>query len=137
MTGFYLIDKSAYTRRRQPAVEAAISTLIVSNQAATCEIIALELLYSARNLSDYERISRDLHALRWLTTTTTVLTAALELQHSLAQRGQHRLPIPDLIIAATAAEHNAVLLHYDRDFELIAAITGQAQEWVVPAGSID
>ncbi|MGI8646987.1 MAG: hypothetical protein DLM55_08480 [Acidimicrobiales bacterium] len=74
---------------------------------------------------------------RNLGSNRSVLTAALELQHSLAQRGQHRLPIPDLIIAATAAEHNAVLLHYDRDFELIAATTGQAQEWVVPAGSID
>ena len=28
-------------------------------------------------------------------------------------------------------------LHYDRHFEAIARVTGQATEWIVPADSLD
>jgi predicted nucleic acid-binding protein len=50
-------------------------------------------------------------------------------------RPGHRLPIPDLMLAAIAQASSAVVLHYDSDYERIAALTGQAQEWVVPRGS--
>ena len=43
----------------------------------------------------------------------------------------------DLITAAVAEYHGAVVLHYDADFEHIAEVTGQPQTWVVPRGSID
>lgn len=29
------------------------------------------------------------------------------------------------------------VLHYDRDFEHVAKVTGQPHEWIVPAGSVD
>ena len=45
--------------------------------------------------------------------------------------------MPDLLIAAAAEQAGLALLHYDNDFELIAKVTGQICEWVVPAGSID
>jgi predicted nucleic acid-binding protein len=60
----------------------------------------------------------------------------IELQHALARRGQHRVPIPDLIISAAALLANLVVLHYDADFERIAAVGGAAHEWVVPQGSL-
>ena len=44
--------------------------------------------------------------------------------------------IPDLIIAAAAEEAGIILLHYDADFDRIAAVTGQPMEWVVPRGSV-
>lgn len=53
----------------------------------------------------------------------------------LASRGQHRLPIMDLLIAATAEVHGATVLHHDRDFDRIADVTGQVTRWIVPAGS--
>jgi len=28
-------------------------------------------------------------------------------------------------------------LHYDADFDLIAGVTGQPTEWIVPRGSVD
>ena len=47
----------------------------------------------------------------------------------LADRGQHRTPsIPDLIIAATAELAGLTVLHLDKDFDLIAEITGQPME---------
>ena len=51
---------------------------------------------------------------------------AVEVLRSLAERGQHRAPsIPDLLIAAAAETARLTVLHVDKDFELIAGITGQ------------
>jgi predicted nucleic acid-binding protein len=61
--------------------------------------------------------------------------SALTLQRRLAERGQHRRPIPDLLIAATALVHGAALLHYDMDFDLIADVTGQETRWIIPRGT--
>jgi hypothetical protein len=58
-------------------------------------------------------------------------------QRELVRRGQHRgSGVPDLLIAATAEVHGAVVVHYDRDFDTIAAMTGQPVEWIVSAGSV-
>jgi predicted nucleic acid-binding protein len=55
---------------------------------------------------------------------------------ALATRSQHRkFPLPDLTIAATAEQHGATVLHYDADFDRIAAVTGQPAEWVADRGS--
>jgi predicted nucleic acid-binding protein len=46
--------------------------------------------------------------------------------------GQHRAPsVPDLIIAATAELAGLIVLHCDKDFDLIASVTGQAAEWLI------
>lgn len=47
------------------------------------------------------------------------------------------VPMPDLLIAATAERHDVTVLHYDADFDLIAEVTGQLTRWVVPRGSAD
>jgi predicted nucleic acid-binding protein len=55
----------------------------------------------------------------------------------LARRSQHRAAgVVDLLTAAIAEHHAAVMLHYDSDFEHIAAVTGQEQRWVVPRGTV-
>lgn len=55
----------------------------------------------------------------------------------LARRGQHRgASLPDLLIAAVAERAGLVVLHYDADYDLIARVTGQRMEWVVPRGSL-
>lgn len=61
--------------------------------------------------------------------TPTIEDRAVEIQASLAQRGQHRVPsIPDLLIAATAELAELTVLHLDKDFDLIADLTGQPVE---------
>ena len=61
--------------------------------------------------------------------TPAIEDRAVEILALLADRGQHRAPsIPDLIIAATAELAGLTILHLDKDFEVIAAITGQALE---------
>lgn len=56
----------------------------------------------------------------------------------MAARGQHRAAgVIDLLTAAVAEHHHAVILHYDADFEHIAATTGQPHAWIAPRGSLD
>lgn len=63
--------------------------------------------------------------------TPAIEDRALEVQQLLADRGQHRAPaIPDLLIAATAELSGLTVVHLDKDFELIATITGQPTERV-------
>lgn len=65
------------------------------------------------------------------------LNRAVEVQDELANRSQHRgIKIADLLIAAAAEAAGLVVLHYDHDFDVIATITGQPVQWVVPAGSV-
>ena len=69
--------------------------------------------------------------------TSAVLDRAVEVQDALASQSQHRgAKIADLIIAAAAEAAALVVLHYDRDFDLIATVTGQSVEWIVEAGRV-
>ncbi len=131
----FLADKSALARFPVPAVEARLGPLLEDGAIATCTIVDLEVLYSSRSLADYETILEERRALDTAPITEDVVRTAVELQHELARRGQHRVPIPDLLISAAALRANLVVLHYDRDFERIADAGGAAQEWVVPPGS--
>jgi predicted nucleic acid-binding protein len=66
------------------------------------------------------------------------LDRAQSVHETLAERGQHRgAAIADLIIAAAAELAGLTVLHYDADFDLIATVTRQPVQWVVPAGSVD
>lgn len=133
----YLIDKSALARMSHPQVQARLVPILEAGEAATCAVIDLEVLYSTRNASDHARTRRRRSlAYRQVELTEAMFQRAIEVQGLLALRGQHRVPIPDLIIAAAAEHAGMVLLHYDSDFDRIATITGQEMEWVVPRGSV-
>ena len=132
----YLADKSALARMTDAAVAERLAPLILGGQVATCAVIDLEVLYSARSLGDYEEILVERGALPTLPLTETVASRALDVQHLLARRGQHRVPVPDLLIAATAEVNGVAVIHYDADYDRIARVTGQPAEWVVPRGSI-
>lgn len=134
--GRYLADKSAFEQQRHSEAAAGLLSALAADGALfMTEIVALELLYSARTSDDYDVRREDLLNLPWLHLTQAVAARALAIQHELAGRGQHRRPIPDLLVAATALEHDAVVLHYDRDFDLIAEATGLSARWIIPAGT--
>ena len=97
----------------------------------------LEVLYSTRNHSEHTRVRarRALAYRRRIDLTEAVFQRAIAVQGLLARRGQHRLPIQDLIVAAAAEIAGATLLHYESDFDTIALATGQDVEWVAPRGS--
>lgn len=133
----YLIDKSALARMPHPRVQARLVPILEAGEAATCAMIDLEVLYSTPNAREYAR-TRERRALayRYVELTEAMFQRAIDVQGLLAERGQHRVPLPDLIVAAVAEQAGMVLLHYDRDFDRIAAVTGQAVEWVVPRGTV-
>lgn len=134
--GKYLADKSAFEQQRHSdAADGLLKALAADGALHMTEIVALELLYSARNTDDYEARWDGLSTLPWLRLTEAVSARALGIQRRLAAVGQHRRPIPDLLIAATALEHDATVLHYDGDFDLIAEVTELSARWIIPAGS--
>lgn len=136
LTARYLADKSALARFPIPAVEARLRPLLEDGFLATCAIVDLEVLYSTRNLADYEQVLEERSSLDVAPITSEVMATAVDLQHALARRGQHRVPIPYLITSAAARVADLIVLHFDSGFERIAAVGGAAHEWVVPRGSI-
>ena len=133
----YLIDKSALARISRPAVAGAVDSLFDRGLLATCGMIDLEVLYSAKSPTDYERLRTDQAVLQQLTIDQAMFDRALDVQRQLAGTSRHRAAsIPDLLIAACAEARGATVLHYDADYDLIAEITGQRTQWVVPLGSV-
>ena len=133
----YLIDKSALARMQHPRVQSRLGPVIEAGEAATCAIVELEVLYSTRSQSEHARARvRRERAYQHVPLTEGIFQRAIEVQGLLAGRGRHRLPIPDLIIAAAAEEAGMTVLHYDADFDTIAAVTHQRTEWVAPRGSL-
>jgi predicted nucleic acid-binding protein len=133
----YLVDKSALARMPLEPVRRRLAPIIEAGEAATCAVIDLEVLFSARNGEEHEKI-RQRRALAYLSVpfTEEILQRAIAIQGELARTGRHRVPIPDLLIAASGEASGLTVLHYDSDFDLIASVTGQPVEWVVPRGSV-
>lgn len=135
----YVVDTSALARVGHAPVRDVIAGLIVDHAAATCVTVDLEAGYSGRDEADVRAIAarRRSHYVL-LPINETIAERAREVQIRMAARGRHRAAgVVDLLTAAVAEYHGAVVLHYDADFEHIAAVTGQQQRWVVPRGSVD
>lgn len=133
----YLIDKSALARMRVPTVGERLGPIIEAGEGATCSIVDLEVLFSAKNAAELERIrTRRRLAYAQVPLSQGVFDRALEVQQMLAEVNGHRIPIPDLVIAAAAESAGLTVLHYDADFDQISTVTGQPTEWVVPRGSL-
>ena len=133
----YLIDKSALARMQHAQVQERVGPIIEAGEAATCSIIDLEVLYSTRNREEHTRTrARRGRAYRRVALTEAIFQRAVDVQCMLAAHGQHRLPIPDLIIAAAAESAGMTVLHYDADFDTIGTVTGQRMEWVARRGSL-
>jgi predicted nucleic acid-binding protein len=127
----WLIDKSALARI---GVSSDAETWLARVQRGLVRITSATLLevgFSARSGSDWhELIERPPVSLMPLESMTPhVERRALTVQGLLADRGVHRAPsVPDLLIAATAELAGLTVLHMDKDFDLIAEVTGQDVE---------
>lgn len=132
----HLLDTSVIKRLRRPEVRAVVEPLALAGQVGRPGICDLEVGYSARNAEEWDRLVGALDAFVPVETTAGQVRRALQVQRLLAERSQRGRKVPDLLVAAAAEELDAVVLHYDADFDLIAEVTGQRCEWVVPAGSV-
>lgn len=123
----YLIDTSGLFRILQDKIRQAWSEQLGSGVIATCPLVELEFLYSARSLADRRKKRRLLQTVfGWIPITDGAYERADEVQRQLTETGQHRSAGPvDLILAATAERQRLILLCDDRDFEVVASVTGQ------------
>jgi predicted nucleic acid-binding protein len=133
---YYLGDTSALARLNHPAVPPRLAPLLAAGLVARCTPTDLEAGYSSPNPTAHLAMRRLRATWPLATMGQPVLDRAVEVQDVLAERSQQRgAKIADLLIAAAAEAAGLVVLHYDHDFDLIADVTGQPVEWIVPAGT--
>lgn len=129
----WLVDTSAL-RPHVPAFADVLIPRIVAGLVNICLVTELEVGFSARSAADFARIEKDvLDLLNHIVLPVRAESRAREVQRALIAKGQHRaVAVPDLIVAAVAEIEGLTVLHHDGDFDLIAEVTGQPVEWIVP-----
>lgn len=134
----YLADTSAWTNHHKSAeVEARWKKLVMSDHIEITEPVRLELLRTARSIKEYAHLDAVLDAITQAPIIDAVWNRAFEVFEQLARRGTHRgISVTDLLVAAAAEHYRCIVLHYDKDFDLIAEVTGQPTEWIAPRGSL-
>jgi hypothetical protein len=108
-------------------------------EIAACDMIALELLHSARNPPEFAQLEDGLLGLPWVELAATDWLRAREVYRVLGGRpgmAQRTVKHPDLLIAAAAERTGLTLVHYDAGYETTAEITGQPVRWAAPRGSL-
>jgi len=136
-----LADTSAWvwSRRAGGELRQRFDDRLVEGEIATCDMVRLELLYSARNTSEFESLRIDLEAVPDCPIGKNQWQRALDVYGVLAEKGglHHRsVRHPDLLIAAAAEAAGLTVLHYDEDYDRIAAVTAQGTSWLAPRGSL-
>jgi predicted nucleic acid-binding protein len=127
----WLIDKSAIVRLGASPDAQTWSERIERGLVRITSLTRLEVGFSARSAGDRRQLLYDppvgLMPVEYL--TPPVEDRAIDVQGLLADRGHHRAPsVPDLLLAATAELAGLTVVHVDKDFELIAGVTGQPLE---------
>lgn len=133
----HLVDTSVLTHLARREVRTAIQPRAERGELARAGISDLEVGYSARNAAEWDRLVAALDLFDLIETTNEHVRRAKQVQRLLASRHQRGRKLPDLLIAAAAEAEGLIVLHYDADFDRIAAVTAQPSEWIVPPGSID
>jgi predicted nucleic acid-binding protein len=136
-----LADTSAWwwSSRAGGALRREFEEAIVDGQMATCDMVRLELLHSARNADELRMTRGDLDHLTDCPISVEQWQRALDVYEALAaQGGKHQRSVkhPDLLIAAAAESAGLAVVHYDEDYDRIAAVTGQPMRWLAPRGSL-
>lgn len=136
--GAELADTSVWARQGKPGLEW-FGLALEDGKIAVCEMVVMELLWSARDIRDFRSVESALLSCPWLAIELRDWDEARRVFRELAARGplHHRqVKIPDLLIAAVAARHAMTLVHYDGDYDIIASVTGQSTRWAAPHGSL-
>ena len=134
-----LADSSVWANKRRPAIRDWFEAAIEAGEIAVCDMVALELLHSARNGSEFHELEDLLLAMPWIPNEAADWVRTREVYRILADRRPafHRsVKHADLLIAAAAERAGITLVHYDQDFDTIAPVTGQSARWVAARGTL-
>jgi predicted nucleic acid-binding protein len=127
----WLIDKSALVRLAASSEADTWVERIGRGLVRISTVTLVEVAYSARNAPELRQGLREppIGSMPVEYATPTSEDRAVEVLALLADRGHHRAPsIPDLIVSAIAETAGLVVLHDDKDFELIGETTGQEMQ---------
>jgi predicted nucleic acid-binding protein len=123
--------------RRHPHLADWFNAQVAAGLVLTCDLVALELTRMAPNEARARAVAERLGLFDALPMPEALWRRARELQLALAGSGEHRrVPPVDLLIAACAEAGGVALVHYDRDYERIAAVSSLEQRWLVADGSL-
>jgi predicted nucleic acid-binding protein len=137
-----LADTTAWVWSRRPGAEELrerFDAALEDGEIAICDMVRLELLYSAKNGTDFLEIREDLDSLPDCPIGKKEWDRAIAVYEQLARRGgrhQRSVKHADLLIAAAAESAGVAVLHYDEDFDRIADVTSQPVRWLAPGGSL-
>jgi len=134
-----MADTSVWARKRHDGINQWFQRALLDDAVAICDMVTLELLYSARNTTEFDRLHEELSALHQCPIGPTEWRRALEVYQALSRQGgahQRSVKHPDLLIAAAAESAGIPVVHYDEDFDRISGVTGQATRWVAPRGTL-
>jgi predicted nucleic acid-binding protein len=129
--GQFIADTSAHHRAGDARVRDGWIAAYEQGVLLTCLVVRFELLYSARNADEFEEIERNLADLREVPITVSVQRGAMAAMRELATRGEHRVKLSDLLIAAAAQEAGVGVLHCDGDFDLLATALAFESRWLL------
>ena len=138
--GVFIADTSAWARAERSSTLDGFGAALRGGQIATCAIVSLEFLHSARNGDEFDDRMSLLAQLRDVPISRSVTTAALRAYRDLAHRQPlfHRsVKLPDVLVAAAAADAAIGVLHYDADFDTLAEVLPFESHWIAPRGSLD
>jgi predicted nucleic acid-binding protein len=138
--GPWVADTSAWARAQDPAIAPQWKAAAQATQIIGCPVVTLELLYDAADRKRVEAVAAAVAGLRQAPITRSVTNAAIRAVQDLAARGAagaHRVPVPDALIVAAAAERGFAVLHYDHHFDKLATVLGFTSQWIAEPGSMD
>lgn len=135
-----LFDTGAWTwvrDRRFPTLAPWFNAQVTAGRVLVCDLVVLELIRLTPNESRAQEVTGNLDAFESVAMDANLWTRARELQTLLSVSGDHRrVPPVDLLIGAAAEKAGVPLVHYDRDYERIARVSGLQQHWLVPDGTL-
>jgi hypothetical protein len=135
-----LADTSVWhLHRRRLDLEIMFREKLIRGLIGTCAMVSLELLQGARNGREFDKRKLEMDELPQFPIAAREWGRAIDVYRELAHQGgahQRSVGHADLLIAAAAESAGVELLHYDEDFDRIAAITGQPTRWIAPRGTL-
>lgn len=133
-----VVDTSAWARAHHPQVRQLWREALLDRRLRVSPLVRFEILLSARDGQSFDALAEQLSALHAAPHNASVTAAAEQAMRALAHRsaGGQRLPIVDYLVAASAQELGAAVIHYDRDYDTLAELMGFESIWLAPAGTL-